>query len=165
MELNIVLNTVVVNFRPDKELAPEIVADATAEVLHEVIAAGEASGGARAAGGVSRYVESITGNADSSQQVKANFFAYFRLEQRIGVSQNRTIGFETIVVGLLVPPGSLYVEADPFSQKYVRADVEVGPALFHWGQKSLRGRVVLRGEKDASTNCDVDLLAMGESGE
>ena len=75
MELNIVLNTVVVNFRPDKELAPEIVADATTEVLHEVIAAGEASGDAGAAGSVSRYVESITGNADSSQQVKAKFFA------------------------------------------------------------------------------------------
>ena len=75
MELNVVLNTVVMNFRPDKKLAPEIVADATAEVLHEVIAAGEASGGARAAGSVSRYVESITSNAYASQQVKAKFFA------------------------------------------------------------------------------------------
>jgi len=73
MELNVVLNTVVMNFRPDKKLVPEIIAEATAEVLHEVIAAGEASGGTGAAGSVSRYVESITGNAEASQQVKAKF--------------------------------------------------------------------------------------------
>jgi len=75
MELDVVLNMVVVNFRPDKELVPEIVANATPEVFHEVIAAGEASGGAGAAGSVSRYVESITGNADAGQQVKAKFSA------------------------------------------------------------------------------------------
>ena len=75
MELNVVLNKVVVNLRPDKELAPEIIAEATAEVLHEVIAAGEARGRTGAAGSISRYVESITGNADASQQVEAKFLA------------------------------------------------------------------------------------------
>ena len=75
-ELNsfVILDVVVVNLRADKDVVPNVVADAAAEIFHEVITAAVVDAPAEVtAGGYLRDVEASAGNADAAEEVGADF--------------------------------------------------------------------------------------------
>jgi len=113
VESLIVLDVVVVSLRTHKDVryaVPNVVPEAGAEVLHEMIAAGEVNA-SRAATGIDD-VEPVAGNADAGHEVEAHFLVDFRLEEDVRVGEERTVIFVTVIASLFVPPGSFDINAE-----------------------------------------------------
>ena len=142
-------------------MVPDVIADATAEVLHEVIGAFVV--GLTTDGG-SRGVEAGAGSADAAHKIKAQFLTKTRLVEHVEVGQDRAVVyFVEDVDTLSSPPGGFDVKAEAVLEKNrVTAEVEVGAALFRWQR-----RVVGRGgrQERAAANKDVTLLVGGELGD
>src|SRR5260370_18189586 len=85
MEFGVVLDVIVGKVRTEKNVAPNVIADAATKVFHEMIAAGVVN----AAGDITRgwEIESSAGDADSGHQVEAKFLAQTRLEKGVDVGQ------------------------------------------------------------------------------
>src|SRR5580704_17676497 len=113
VESLIVLNVIVVSLGAHKDVrqaVPNVVAEAGAEVFHEMIAAGEVDA-SRAGAGI-EDVEPVAGNADAGHEVEAHFLIDLRLEEHVGVGEDRAVIFITVVAPLLVPPGGFYINAE-----------------------------------------------------
>ena len=130
MELGVVLDVIVANLGTDKNVTPNVVADAAAKIFHEMIAAGVVD----AAGDITRgrQIESSAGNADSGNQVEAQFLAQTRLEKRVDVGQDGAVGLIAVVVCLSRPERCFGAKAQaPVAEaNQVAADVDVAAAMF-----------------------------------
>ena len=115
-------------------MVPNVVADAAAEVFHEVIAAAVIDVPAEVATrGYLRDIEAGAGNADAAKEIGPDFLGNFRLEDSIEVGQDGTIGRVLVIriVALTSPPGDISAEAEvALEADYVAANVDVGAALF-----------------------------------
>jgi hypothetical protein len=173
VELKVILNVVVVNFGADKDVrdaVPNVVADTTAELFHEVIAAnvaGAPKGATNAAARVhSRQIEAVAFNAHAGGEIEAEFPGQLGLVETIHVGEDRAVGFVTIVAGALISPGSFCIQAIAFPQKYIDTNAGKDSTLLLWWNESLGGSAVLEGEERAATNGNINLLlAVGETGE
>ena len=90
----IVLDVVVVTLGADENVGqavPNVIAEAGAEIFHEVIAAGEVHASGGAAGG--KDVEAVAGNADTGDNVEAKFPGQLGLEQHVDVGEDGAIVF------------------------------------------------------------------------
>jgi hypothetical protein len=163
----IVLDVVVVSLGTHKDvgqMVPNVIAEASADVLHEVIAAGVVNASRGGTGG--KDVEAVAGNADAGQKVEANFLGYSGLVEGVDVGKERPVIFVTVIARLLKPPGSFNVKAETMPEgHYVAAEAEVGSACFGQG---LEGHYVAGGSKrleDAAADQDIALLlGRGEVG-
>ncbi len=109
---------------------PNFVANTAAEVFHEVIAAGVVDASGDATRG--KEIEPVAGNADAGHEVEAKSLAQLRLEERVNVGEDGAVVFVTIVVALVIPPGSFDVEAKaafPEADE-VTADAGIDAILF-----------------------------------
>jgi hypothetical protein len=167
VEAEIVLDVIVVSLRADKEVTPNPIANASADIFHEVIAAGVVDATpvdvAR-----TKKVEAVAGNADAAHEVEASSLAQLRLEERVDVSQNGAVGFVTIIAGLPISPGTFDVEAEAVLSAQgddIRADADIGTIVFRrWleGRRIAEGR---GGHESCTAEQDVDLLlGRGEVG-
>jgi len=161
---SVILHVVIVNLGADKEVVPSVIADASAQMFHQVIAAGVAWARPAGAGRVSRQVETVARDAETAHEVQTKILSHLWLEEGVDVGQNWTVFFRSIVVGLFYPPRCFQVEAYTLSQKNVGAYAGVGPARLPGRHKRQRGRVVLRCEESVGANRDVNLLAVSNGG-
>src|SRR5260370_42288627 len=129
MEFGVVLDVIVANLRTDKNVAPNVIADAATKVFHEMIAAGVVN----AAGDITRgwEIESSAGDADSGHQVEAKFLAQTRLEKGVDVGQDGAVLLIAVVVCLSRPKRCFGAKAKaPVPEaNEVAADVDVAAAL------------------------------------
>src|SRR5260370_556066 len=129
MELGVVLDVIVANLGTDKNVAPNVVADAAAKIFHEVIAAGVVD----AAGDIARgwEIESSAGDADSGHQVEAKVLAQTRLEKGVDVGQDGAGLLIAVVVWLSRPERCFGAKAQaPVAEaNQVAADVDVAAAM------------------------------------
>jgi hypothetical protein len=112
VESLIALDVVVVSLGTHEDVGqavPDVVAEAGADVFHEMIAAGEVDA-SRAATGI-EDVEPVAGNADAGHEVEAHFLVDLGLKEQVGVGEKRAVIFVTVIAPLLVPPGSFDVDA------------------------------------------------------
>lgn len=134
VELDIVLDVIVVNFRTHEEVVPHVIANAGAEMLHEVIATGVVNTAAAeiAAGSNLWNIKSSGGNADTAHQIQADFLGDFRLIERVEIGEDGTISF--ILAGidsLTCLPGGFNVEPEMmFETGDIAAEANVSAALF-----------------------------------
>jgi hypothetical protein len=162
--VGVVLNVVVVNFGAHEKVVPHVVADAAAQILHEVITGGvvDATGEVAARGGVG-HIEAGAGDADAAKEISADFLSQLGLEQRIEVGEDGTIGFVAEVARLTRSPGSLHIEAEaPLEADNISADAEIRATFFRnvaIGQRSAIGRGRYQG---AAKEHNVALLGGGE---
>src|ERR1700691_2117852 len=113
VESLIVLDVIVVSLRAHEDVryaVPNVVAEAGAEVFHEMIAAGEVDA-SRAAAGIDD-IEPVAGNADAGHDVEAPFRVDLRLEEDVRFGEERTVIFVTVIAPLLVPPGSFDINTE-----------------------------------------------------
>jgi hypothetical protein len=168
VELDIVLDVIVVNFGADKDVGqavPNVIADPTAKVFHEVIAAGVVD----AAGDVTRgqEIESGAGDANASKEIEAEFLAHTGLEERVDVGEDRAIGLAVArVVGLMISPSGFCVKAEV---AFLEADVVTAYAdvssAFLRGWHEVNGVAVGGGRHEGATaDHDVHLLCGSEAG-
>ncbi len=134
IELDIVLNVVVVNLWADKDVVPNVVADAAAEVFHEVVAAGVVDTPAAevAAGDYLRDVEACAGDTDAAHKIKPNFLAQTRLKEPVEVGQDGAVVFVfSGIVSLAGSPRGFNVKAKAaLEANDVTADADIGATLF-----------------------------------
>ena len=164
VELKVVLNMVVVNFGAHKKVVPGVVAEARAQVLHEVISADIAGADRGKAGCVSRQVKPVAREADAAHEVQAGFLAQLRLEEGIDVGQDGPVLFIAVVVALFLPPRNFDVEAEAVPEKDVGLDAGIDSTFFRW-RRSRQGRSAgAGGEGGPAANGKVNLLGMSENG-
>jgi len=132
VELLIVLDMVVANFGAHKKVPPHVIANAGAQIFHEVIGAGEVDAtDGWAIAGAAEAVEARTGDTDSAQKVEANFFGNARLEKDVETAQKGTVSFTVIRIGsLVIPPGHIELKAKmTLAADDVRAHVQISAAF------------------------------------
>ena len=132
VESLIVLNVIVVSLGAHKDVryaVPNVVAEAGAEVFHEMIAAGEVDA-SRAATGIEDG-EPVAGNADAGHDVEAHFLVDLRLEEQVRVGEERTVIFVTVIATLFIPPGSFDINAEAMREgNDIPGDADVESARF-----------------------------------
>ena len=167
IETLIVLDVVVVAFGAHEDVGqvvPNVIAEASADVLHEVIAAGEVDASGNAAG--AKDVEAVAGDADTGKEVEADFLGHFGLEEDVYVGQDGAVFFVAKVVCLVIPPGGFDVKAEAmFEGDDVSSEAGVDATFF--GRRLEGHDVAGRGERleDVAADQDVTLLSRGEIGE
>ena len=128
----IVLDVVVVSLRAHedvRQVVPNVVTEAGAEVLHEMIAAGEVDASGAAAG--IDDVEPVAGNADAGHDVESHLLVDLRLEERVRVGEEGAVIFVAVIVPLLVLPGSFNVNAETMREgNDVTGEAEVESSRF-----------------------------------
>ncbi len=141
MELIIALNVVVANLRTHEHMwnaMPDVVAEAAADVFHEVGGAGVVDAASAGSGADAGWwqKELGAGKSDAGADVEAQLLRDMRLEERIDVGEKRTVGFAgERVVGFSVSPGSFYLKAEALvlaKADVVEADDGVNAASFSW---------------------------------
>lgn len=143
---------------------PNVIAKASADVLHEVIAAGEINASGAAAG--AKDIEAVAGDADTGKKVETDFLGHFGLEEHVDVSEDGAIFFVAKVVCLVIPPGGFNVKAEAmFEGDDVSSEAGIDPAFF--GRRLEGHHVGGRCERleDIAADQDVALLGRGEVGE
>jgi hypothetical protein len=167
IETLIVVDVVVVTLGTHEDVGqvvPKIIAEASAEILHEVIAGGVVDASGDAAGG--KEVEVVAGNADTGQNIEAKFPGQLGLEEHVDVGQDGAIGFVAVIACLVIPPGGFYVNAEAVPEgDDVSAEAGVDAAFF---DRRLKGYDVAGGgqrRENAAATQDVSLLGRGEVGE
>jgi len=164
VELDVVLDMVVVNLGTDKDVVPDRIADAGADVLHEVIAVGVVD----AAGDVTRgrKIEPGGSDANPAQEFEANFLAKAGLEERVDVGEGGAVFLETVVVSLPYSKGSFEIKAEApvLEADKVSADVEVGATFFRRRLEVYRLAGGRRGHEGAAADGDINLLSVSKSG-
>src|SRR5580704_6473072 len=154
----VILDVVVVNLRTDKNMAPDVKANAASDVRHEVVGADVVD--TTAARGA-RDVEAVIASADASHQVEAKSLTQMRLVEEVEVGQDRTkVLLPGEVDALSSPPGGFDIKAELLDGKHVAADVEISAAAHR--RAVVVGR---RRQKGAAAHKDVDLLGRGKLGE
>ena len=115
------------SFRSHEKVAVEIVAKASADVTHKVIAADEVSAADRAASGES-LIEAQALPSDAGHYLSRRMLAEFWGVDSIEVIEEWTIGLESSVEILTSAPGQLAADSELLFQKQVGAEDRVGTA-------------------------------------
>src|SRR5579871_6840053 len=127
--------------RTDKEMVPNVVANAATHIHKEVVRADEIVAG-ETVGAIGKIVAcALPSNA--GHQVSAHFLAEPRLIQRVEVAEDWTIRLSGIR-SLARPPRSLESEADSLMENNVGSDVVVQTALLGTKQKAAAVAAVTR---------------------
>ena len=138
-KFDVVVNQVDTRFRPNKGVVPEVGADATTEVAHEVVAAGVV-GVARQRIIVKGSVESEVLAADSSQQLSRNGLGQPRRPDCIDSVEDWPIGLGASVERLTRPPSELPFDPQAVQDQEICTDAGVNAASERGEQESVRGR-------------------------
>src|SRR5580693_2976128 len=130
---------VVVDLRADKHVVPDVIADTTAEVLHEVIGA-FVVGHTRLGG--SRSVEASIGGADASHKIEAKFLTQTWLAENVEVGQDGAVVYFLGDEGTLsCPPGGFDINTQAMCEEdHVAAEVDVEASLFRRLKSAVRRR-------------------------
>src|SRR6476660_1014006 len=126
-EFKIVVNHVEVSFRANKEMAVKVVAEAAADVTHEVIAADEVGTSDGAAINGSR-VETKALPADAGHHFSGRVRAQLGSVDPVKIIEKRAVGLEACIEVPTAPPGQLAADSQRPFQKQVRAEDRVGSA-------------------------------------
>jgi len=117
-----------VNLRANKDMVPRVEADATAEMLHEMIGADIVD--AATAGGT-RLIKTGIGRTDASQQVSAKPMTQMRLPEQVEVGEDgAVVFFSGEIDALSCSPGGFDVKADVFVWNHIATEVDVKTAFF-----------------------------------
>jgi hypothetical protein len=169
VEVVIVVDLVVVNLGTNEEVSPNVVADASADVHQEMVAADERIAGK--AVGAERKIEPGVLPAESRHQVGADLFAQARLVHGVEVKQDGTVGLVleadyavSRIDSLAGPPRNFAVKADPVFHDHVGAEARVESALFRLGS-SQRGAARGGRHQGSEPEHGVELLGLGEAAE
>ena len=87
-EAVVVLNVIVVNLGAHENMVPDVIADAAAEMLHEVIGADVVR---IARGRSSRSVKAGIAGSDPSHKIESELLTDMRLVEQVEVGEDRTI--------------------------------------------------------------------------
>jgi hypothetical protein len=154
---------VVVTLGAHKEVAKKVIPDTTSDVFHEVIAAGEVDASRGIAGG--QLVEEVAGYADACGNVEAELLGQFGLEERVHVGEDGAVVLVAVIAGLLIPPGSLDVEAEAVLEADdIEADVGKEAAFFQRRVEVHKVAGFVGGLEGAPTDSDINLLRVSEGG-
>src|SRR6266446_5862277 len=162
-DVSVVIDVVVVNLGTNKNVSPDVVADAAADIRQEVTTANEIVAGktVRAVG----QIKTSTLPADASHEVQADLLAHLGLVHDVEIRKDGTIGLSagSAVRSLAPSPGSLKVEADAPVEDYVGTETWVEASLF-WTEAS---GCVARSRRQESVAAEhgVPLLRRGKLGE
>ena len=163
--VGVILNVVVVNLGADKEMVPDVIAETGAEILHEVITGGvvDATGKVAARSGI-RHVEACAGDADTAEKIETDLLAQLRLEERVEVGQDRTVGFVAEVTRLTSSLSSFNVEAEALLEaNNIPANAEVSSTLL----RDVSGKQLIRAgrgrQQSTAEKHDVALLGRSEA--
>ena len=161
-ELLIVANEIKIGFGADEEVAMKIVAQARAEMTHEVIAADKVSATDRAATGES-LVKAEALPSDASRKLASGVLAQLRNVDPVKIVEKRTIGREPGVEILAGSPGQFATYSELPLKKNIRAEHRVGSA----GERHrcvVSGSVRRRGRRErAYTKSRIELLRMNRA--
>jgi hypothetical protein len=126
-DISVIHDVVIMNLWADKDVSPHVVADATANIHQEVVAADKIV--AAECAGAKRQIEASALPADAGHEIGTHLFAQLGLVHRVEVGDDRTIRLAE-VISLRSPPSSLKVEAHAFAEDNVGADAWVKAAFF-----------------------------------
>ncbi len=147
------------SFRAHEKVAVEIVAKASADVTHEVIAADEVRATDCPASGES-LVEAQALPTDASHHFSRSMLAQFGSVDSVEIIEQWTVGLESAIQILTSAPGQFTADSELLFQQKIRADDRVSAS----GERN-RG-MISRGARrrgrsqSAYTESDVKLLRM-----
>ena len=128
------MNDVVVDFRPNEGISPEVISDVGTEVSGKMVAALVIGAGSEAAA-VIRRIEAQVFAADSSHYIAAKLLAEFTAVDGVEIIKNRPIGSLKKEVGsrfrvnsLMGPPCNLAAETDVVLQDEKAAEAGIEPS-------------------------------------
>jgi len=137
-------------------MVPDVIADATAQVLHKVIRADVV--GATTAGGA-RSIEAGGADADPGQKVEASLLTQSRLEKQVEIGKDGSEVFLASDINALTsPPGGFDIKPEAIVEDHIASEVEVKAAFFRReGASGSCGR-----QQRAAADKNVALLRAGE---
>ena len=161
-ELIVIVNEVQVGFRPDKQISPDVVAKARAEVPVEMIAA-DVICAAHKTARISSLIEPKVLAADSSHQLGPELLPQLRGPYTVKVIKYRAIRLVSAIVILSGSPCGLALYADMMAYQNIGAEAGIQPAPIR--REKYSGRVSCscgRCER-AETEGSVKLLRLGRA--
>ena len=166
IELRVVGNYVEMDFRTDEETPPKIIADAAADVGHEMVGAKRRCARRKiSTASAEVVVEDYIFHAQASHKLGFGPLAGWSHIDRIDVGEYRTKILEAVVKPLSSSDRDfrVYAEAVLPSEKNISADAGVQSALFRWRHEPLRGAIGCGGINGTGAGREVNLLGMDKS--
>jgi len=144
--IRVVQNVVVPNFRTEKHVSPNVIAEASASVNQEVIGTVVASTEIQATGRILIGIKARTLPSNSAEHIEAHLLGEARLVDAIEGELDRAVGLTSGTANLSLARFPVYVErrAEALVEDDVRANIQIKASLLGADHAAARIRAAVR---------------------